>query len=413
MSAARRRPFVFTATGTHGIVLPLIAIAAELVRRGYDCDLLANEPFRAVAKDQRIGFTSIAPAQFNDIVSSYVRCSTYVFPSFPRVQRYFAEREATGERPRAVVNADVLSASNAMCELYRIPRVRAWLYPAKVRSVLAPSWPLARHCSGHFPHTATRHLLPKLHAEALAHPHTLLELNRHRTRWGLPAALTTDDTPEVAVHMALFPDWYAPPAPDWPRGMELLGFPLPAPRGGLDPVLVDFIRERGRPLVFTPGTGVASSEEIFQAAAACCAELDLPGIFLSLHRSQCAAGEAPRLLQVPYAELGALLPHALLLVHNGGIGSVARALEAGVPQMIRPVSYDQPDNGRRIASLGVGAVLEPAQFSGGKLAQHVSRLLGDVNVAQKLESLGRKVRESNAVSAAADMLEREFGHDCS
>jgi UDP:flavonoid glycosyltransferase YjiC (YdhE family) len=45
------------------------------------------------------------------------------------------------------------------------------------------------------------------------------------------------------------------------------------------------------------------------------------------------------------------------VVHQAGIGTLAQALRAGRPQVILPVAFDQPDNARRAAALGVGRVL--------------------------------------------------------
>lgn len=42
------------------------------------------------------------------------------------------------------------------------------------------------------------------------------------------------------------------------------------------------------------------------------------------------------LYHVDYLDLALVLPRAALLVHHGGIGTTARALEAGVPQIICP-----------------------------------------------------------------------------
>src|SRR6187401_454988 len=52
--------FLFENIGSHGDVMPLVAIAAELVRRGHRCQLLANEHFRTEATARGIGFYAIA-----------------------------------------------------------------------------------------------------------------------------------------------------------------------------------------------------------------------------------------------------------------------------------------------------------------------------------------------------------------
>ena len=53
------------------------------------------------------------------------------------------------------------------------------------------------------------------------------------------------------------------------------------------------------------------------------------------------------------------------MVHHGGIGTVANAIAAGVPQLIRPICFDQMDNGMRVKRLGAGDCLR-ARRSWGK-----------------------------------------------
>src|SRR5262249_40869195 len=52
-----------------------------------------------------------------------------------------------------------------------------------------------------------------------------------------------------------------------------------------------------------------------------------------------------------------LLPRATALVHHGGIGTVARSLAEGTPQLIVPFVGDQPFNGKMIQSLGAGLTI--------------------------------------------------------
>jgi hypothetical protein len=58
MVEQQRAPeFLFENVGSHGDVIPLIGIAAELVRRGHRCQLLANEHFRAEAQQGELAFS--------------------------------------------------------------------------------------------------------------------------------------------------------------------------------------------------------------------------------------------------------------------------------------------------------------------------------------------------------------------
>lgn len=62
---ARAPEFLFENFGSRGDIAPLIAIAAELVRRGYRCQLLANQHFEAEATQQGIGFYATTSQRTN------------------------------------------------------------------------------------------------------------------------------------------------------------------------------------------------------------------------------------------------------------------------------------------------------------------------------------------------------------
>jgi len=54
-----------------------------------------------------------------------------------------------------------------------------------------------------------------------------------------------------------------------------------------------------------------------------------------------------------------VLPHARVVVCHGGSGTTLGALAAGVPLVVTPLFADQPENGRRVAAVGAGVVVEP------------------------------------------------------
>jgi UDP:flavonoid glycosyltransferase YjiC (YdhE family) len=59
---------------------------------------------------------------------------------------------------------------------------------------------------------------------------------------------------------------------------------------------------------------------------------------------------------VPQADV---LAHARVVVCHGGSGTTLGALAAGVPLVVTPLFADQPQNGRRVAAVGAGLVVEP------------------------------------------------------
>src|SRR5205809_725560 len=66
----------------------------------------------------------------------------------------------------------------------------------------------------------------------------------------------------------------------------------------------------------------------------------------------------------PFQEL---LPLCTAVVHHGGIGTTARALAAGTPQLVLPLAWDQPDNAARVGRLGAGSSLGARHRSAARL----------------------------------------------
>jgi UDP:flavonoid glycosyltransferase YjiC (YdhE family) len=93
------------------------------------------------------------------------------------------------------------------------------------------------------------------------------------------------------------------------------------------------------------------------------------------------------------------------MVHHGGIGTTARALQAGIPQLICGVAYDQPDNGDRVRELGVGALLEPGPHLRERLVQEARRLLDSPGLSERLAALRSDIAGSDALAAAARAIE--------
>src|SRR4029077_17247403 len=113
------------------------------------------------------------------------------------------------------------------------------------------------------------------------------------------------------------------------------------------------------PIAFTFGTGMMHGARLFRASIEACERLGARGILLTGFSDQLPA-PLPRLVHhCPYASFQKLFPRCAAVVHHGGVGTTAQALAAGVPQLVLPLAWDQPDNAARVKGLGVGDRLSP------------------------------------------------------
>ena len=209
-------------------------------------------------------------------------------------------------------------------------------------------------------------------------PVAIAQLNAVRTPLGLPKvnSFLTHITEAPDLSVTLFPSWFAPAVPDWPRPLIEGDFQLfeAAPQDGFSEELSAFLAAGEKPLVFTPGTGNLHATDFFACAVSAVNQIGCRAIFLTRERSQIPARLPESILWQAYVPLSVLLPHAVALVHHGGIGTTAEALRSGTPQLIAPFAWDQFDNGARIASLGVGMVIPAKRLRPRKLARSLQNL---------------------------------------
>src|SRR5581483_5846636 len=108
---------------------------------------------------------------------------------------------------------------------------------------------------------------------------------------------------------------------------------------------------------------------------------------------------------VPFAPLSRILPRCTALVHHGGIGTVAAALAAGIPQVARPMSHDQADNATRVTRLGTGTGLRPGEFTAPRLAATLGALLASPEVKDRCAGIAAALERSDAIGATCDLIE--------
>jgi len=92
------------------------------------------------------------------------------------------------------------------------------------------------------------------------------------------------------------------------------------------------------------------------------------------------------------------------VVHHGGIGTTARALAAGTPQLVLPLAWDQPDNAARVRRLGAGSSLGARHRSAARLAEALAEQLKPEAQA-RYRALSARIGDDDALERAGVWLE--------
>jgi UDP:flavonoid glycosyltransferase YjiC (YdhE family) len=231
-------------------------------------------------------------------------------------------------------------------------------------------------------------------------------LNEIRARMGLsPLSRVLEEwihSPDLVVN--LFPEWFGPPQPDWPRSVQT-GFALfDDGEGRGDPDLDAWIDGGDRPLVFTAGSANVIAHRFFREAVAACAGLGRRGLLVTSRRESVPHELPGGVRWAPFAPFSRLLPRAAALVSHGGVGTIAHGLAAGVPQLVAPMAFDQFDNASRVEDLGAGATLPMRRFTGARAARALRGLLADARVANACRAAAIRI-SPDALDRTADLVE--------
>ena len=165
---------------------------------------------------------------------------------------------------------------------------------------------------------------------------------------------------------ALWPSWFGPPHPRWPKKCVQLGFPGEVSReSDLDASSRAFLENARRSeedvWVFMVSSGnPPHARAFFQAAVRVASRANVHAILLTRHAEVVPSPEtvsevqkkhknASRVLHLEHCDLRAFLSHesCVGVVHSGGVGTTAVALTCGVAQIVVPHGWDQHDNARR------------------------------------------------------------------
>lgn len=404
------KTIVLTAVGSAGDIHPLIALGMGLQKQGHQPVIAVNEHFRPLADQNGLDFIPLgSEAQYVQITRNpdlwHLTKSFQVLVDDaigPFVRPLFDILAQFDPAHTIVAASGFMYGARIAHEKLGLPWVTLHLQPALFRtaydtptmgSASFPEWIPPAVKRGYF----------RLLDAALIDRAIGAKVNPFRRELGLPPQKqflgASFHAPQKSI--GLFPDWFAPPQPDWPTQIELTGFvrydggEMPALStvevAVLSSELVAFLENGPPPLVFTAGSAMLHGARFFAESVAAAQQLNCRAVLVARDRSQIPSNLPSTVLHVDYVPFSLLLPHAAALVHHGGIGTVAQALAVGVPQLIMPMSHDQPDNARRLQRLGVAEMLRPKKYRETAVAHKLDQLLNSPQTRQQCQKWAQQV----------------------
>lgn len=392
--------FFITTLGSYGDVHPFLWIGKLLKEKGHQVMFFTNPYFADLVEREGFDFIPIGTV---DLYKSFSNHPKLFDPKTgPRIfwenlvlttiKESYYKIETRLQRNPVIISSLAFLASRLIQEKHSVKVVTVNLSPLGFKSAYEPP------SVGRF---SLPSKLPVIFGKILwwlvdilaLDPLIGKTLNPFRRRLGLSPVKHILSawvfSPDLVI--GLFPPWWAAPQPDWPPNTKLFSFPLfdQGVAEELPKEVAEFLEGGEPPIVFMPGTLNTAAKDFFIESVAICERLNRRGVFLSKDSGQISKTLPASIGYWNYIPFSRLLPHAALLIHHGGIGTTAQALSAGIPQIIRPMAFDQFDNARRIQRLGVGRTVFPNKYRKEIVPDIILQLLASERVYAKCAALKR------------------------
>ena len=413
---------VLATMGSWGDIFPMIGLAKGLTEAGHDVCVAASAAYDELVQGEGLQFSGIGPAWgFSDYASDPKILSgrlggfvgfAHLFRRFifPALDRYVDDLAASIRGVDLLLAHPALIAAPVAAEHMGVRWGTISVFPGLIPTAYAPPAPtrveLGSGRVGRAIHQAAWRTA-RFNMARLFDP----QVNQARRRLRLPAVSSSFFTPVDSGQPYLVmasPSVIDRPA-DWPPNVTLTGFvtwdrgsSFPDPYG-----LEEFLSIPEPPVLVTLGASSAlDPQHFYRDAVAAVTSLG--------HRALVLTGPTPAPVELPrepgifvttFAPLSRVASRCQAAIHHGGVGTTIALLCSGLPQVVVPRGFDQPQTALRMVRLGVARALPWRRRSAKHLTSELSSLLSDDRYRQHAVAIQARVTSEDGLAETVRMVE--------
>jgi UDP:flavonoid glycosyltransferase YjiC (YdhE family) len=409
--------FLIHGAGSHGDILPLIAIGRELQTRGHAVHFFSDPYFIKNSQKEGLASTPITngfwteslksphiydPLKIHSLISN--GCVVYGELALKEMESHIDNAQTT-----VTICNKLAYSGRLLSDLRGCPNVTVHYAPYSIRSSISPPRYLPRTIK--LPVAANKMYWWLLDVFFIDRVYTK-PLNILRKKLGLKPIqrMFNKWMYDSEVQLGMFPTWFAQTQSDWPAHFQKTGFPLfDSGDGTLPENVMAFLDAGEKPIAFTAGTFNTSSDDFFAVSVKACQQIGKRAMLISPSQEQISQSLPDGAAHFSYVPFGALMPHLAAFVHHGGIGTLAQAMAAGIPQLIRPIFGDQFDNAQRTTDLGIAKEVLPKDYTPDNVAKALTELVDNPVYKQNCLRYAAMLEKENGISNACDAILKQFG----
>ncbi len=405
--------------GSLGDLHPFLALAIELRERGHDIKITTLESFREKIGMLDFEFVPMRPEfdpedkETAKIVMD-ARTGTerllkeYLLPN--TFEMYEDLMTATADAD-LLISGEIVFAAHSVVEKTNIKWISTTLAPLSLFSSYDGNiYPNAQWLK-HFNFLGVRFHQTVFWAMSRVIKNWLKPYKEFRRKIGLSEhhdPIVKDKHSEL-LNLAMFSKVLGKPQPDWHSPTLQSGFCFydgQKDMGKMPADLQEFLDAGEPPIVFTLGSAaVMDAGDFFEQSIEAAKLLNKRAIMLYGVFNQPPKGLDEKRVAFDYAPYSRIFPCAGVVVHQGGVGTTAQVLRAGVPALMMPYSHDQPDNAARCERLGVARTISRDDYNAKNAAEELSKVFADLSYNANADRLKRIIETENGTQIACDAIE--------
>lgn len=382
--------FIVATIGTYGDVYPFAQVAIALKKMGHETTFITNPYFEKTVQQFGLDFYPLGTKEqylmvlqndklWNDQTFLDIALTLFL-PNLDTIAQFIHQRPQ--DEQFIILAHQNLLANAGLAQAHRpdfVTVVGGALYPCV------------------FGEAKEAHHTEDLEGRRYSDMPTIIPVNRARALVGLPTVNSYSDlfTNIASFNALLFSQWFGEKETHWPDNLiegEFI-FHEETSSSIFTKELEQFLALPTKPILCTFGTGNLHCKEYFEHALSAIQKDDQRAIFICKDRNLLPKNLPDSVLWLEYCDdFPALLQRCALIVHHGGIGTLAESARAGVPQLVIPSLGDQWDNAARIKNYQLGSSIPGPQLNAENFYVVMTELLQSASINKNCADLGARIR---------------------
>jgi rhamnosyltransferase subunit B len=413
---------LLAAIGSSGDVHPVIGLGRALKARGHAVTLMTNQLFSGQIRESGLEFEMLGTREQAEALMGDPRLwdprrgfeSIVEGALLPLIRPLYELIRERRDGATVVAATTLCLGARVAQETFGIPTASLHLQPIVFRSLIDSGRLGPLDLGPRLPTWVKRTLFWSID-RFVVDRRVLPTLNAFRSTLGLsPVRNVFRDyfhSPDLVL--GLFPEWFAPPQPDWPKNTHLTGFILHDEGGAAETHAraEAFLAQGPAPVLVTPGSAAMDRTRFFAETVRACAALGARAMLVTNHPAQ-LPGRLPAGIEAfAYLPFSRIMSRCAAVAYHGGIGTLAQTVRAGVPHLVVPNAHDQPDNGQRIERLGLGLSVNRRGFHGRRAARALGGLLRSADIRARCAAYASRIDGAASLDRACALIEGLAGAD--